>query len=422
MEIQVIDLVIKYCIMIIIFYYIAELKTNFIKSFISVIIITLLNLTFIKFNLPISELLIIIVYLLHKNKQKKLLLTKLIISWGIVDLYFNLVSNKLPTYFSYSPLKYILLYLQAIIIICSLTIILKSILKKYNFDYITFKIELYFLLYYLSINIIFNIFFSIKNKKMTIDIVPILLFAQIILVVILISIVKLIIEKNKIQTEKINIENFKNYTKQIEIVNRDMQKFKHDYKNIISSISYYIKNKDIDALEHYFNNNIIPYNDMLNDNFFRINTLKNLEVISLKGLIYNKIISANNKKITFNIDIPYKIDNFYNINEIDICRAIGILLDNAIEENENLKNNKNMTLLISKLNNHILIVVENAISENNINNINDIFYNKLSTKGKNRGLGLINYKEIMNKYDNVFLETNIQNKLLIQKIIINSNN
>lgn len=420
MEIQAIDLLIKYCIMIILFYYIAELKINFIKYFISVIILTSLNLTFIKFNLPISELLIIIIYLLHKNNQKKLLLTKLIISWGIVDLSFNLVSNKLPIYFSYSPLKYILLYIQTIIIICSLTIILKAILKKYNFDYITFKIEHYFLLYYLCINIIFNVFFSMKNKKITVDIVPILLLTQIILAVILISIFKLILEKNKINAEKINIENFKNYAREIEIANKDMQKFKHDYKNIISSIGYYIKNKDIEELEQYFNNNIAPYNNMLNDNFFRINNLKNLEVISLKGLIYNKITRANNKKITFNIDIPYKINNFYNINEIDICRAIGILLDNAIEEIENVENNKNMTLLISKLDNHILIVVENTISEKNVNNINEILFNKSSTKGENRGLGLINYKEIMNKYDNVFLETNIQNKLFIQKIIINS--
>ncbi len=420
MEIQAIDLLIKYCIMIILFFYIAELKINFIKFFISVIILTLLNLTFIKFNLPISELLIIIIYLLHKNNQKKLLLTKLIISWGIVDLSFNLVSNKLPIYFSYSPLKYILLYIQTIIIICSLTIIFKAILKKYNFDYITFKIERYFLLYYLCINIIFNIFFSMKNKKITVDIVPILLLTQIILAVILISIFKLILEKNKINAEKINIENFKNYAREIEIANKDMQKFKHDYKNIISSIGYYIKNKDIEELEQYFNNNIVPYNNMLNDNFFRINNLKNLEVISLKGLIYNKITRANNKKITFNIDIPYKINNFYNINEIDICRAIGILLDNAIEEIENIENNKTMTLLISKLDNHILIVVENTISEKNVNNINEILLNKSSTKGENRGLGLINYKEIMNKYDNVFLETNIQNKLFIQKIIINS--
>lgn len=70
MEIQAIDLLIKYCIMIMLFYYISELKINFIKSLISVIILTSLNLVFIKFNLPISELLIIIIYLLHKNKQK----------------------------------------------------------------------------------------------------------------------------------------------------------------------------------------------------------------------------------------------------------------------------------------------------------------------------------------------------------------
>lgn len=48
-----------------------------------------------------------------------------------------------------------------------------------------------------------------------------------------------------------------------------------------------------------------------------------------------------------------------------------------------------------------------------------LFKQGFSTKGENRGIGLSNLKEILNKYRNVTLDTFIKNKLFFQEITVN---
>ena len=47
-------------------------------------------------------------------------------------------------------------------------------------------------------------------------------------------------------------------------------------------------------------------------------------------------------------------------------------------------------------------------------NIEEIYEMGFSTKGKNRGLGLSNVKEIINKYEDIILETDIETNNFIQ--------
>ena len=49
-----------------------------------------------------------------------------------------------------------------------------------------------------------------------------------------------------------------------------------------------------------------------------------------------------------------------------------------------------------------------------------IFKAGFSTKGKNRGLGLSNLKDIMNNYSNATLDTSIENNRFIQNITISN--
>ena len=47
-------------------------------------------------------------------------------------------------------------------------------------------------------------------------------------------------------------------------------------------------------------------------------------------------------------------------------------------------------------------------------NIEEIYEMGFSTKGKNRGLGLSNVKEIISKYEDIILETDIETNNFIQ--------
>ena len=91
------------------------------------------------------------------------------------------------------------------------------------------------------------------------------------------------------------IETYYEYTLQIESINNEMRKFRHDYVNILTTMSEYIRENDMDGLKTYFNDNIVPMKDNLQMNSIKINGTDNLKVRAIKGLVTTKILQAQEK-------------------------------------------------------------------------------------------------------------------------------
>ena len=132
------------------------------------------------------------------------------------------------------------------------------------------------------------------------------------------------------------IETYYEYTLQIESINNEMRKFRHDYVNILTTMSEYIRENDMDGLKTYFNDNIVPMKDNLQMNSIKINGTDNLKVRAIKGLITTKILQAQEKNIPISIEVPELIDHI-EMNTVDLSRIIGIIIDNAIEASEELE-------------------------------------------------------------------------------------
>lgn len=193
-----------------------------------------------------------------------------------------------------------------------------------------------------------------------------------------------------------------------------IRKFKHDYINILSSLNNYIEEKNFDELEAYFKENILPTKEFAAKND-SISKLYNLKVTYLKALISSKIVKAESLGIKTCIDISEEINNI-DINPVDLCRALGILLDNAIEgtlESEE----KILSLGMIYKGNSIVIVVENSCRKD-LPPVFKMLEKSFSTKGQNRGLGLYNFKEILTKYNNVTYTLNVENMWFISEIWI----
>ena len=68
----------------------------------------------------------------------------------------------------------------------------------------------------------------------------------ILIITISFSIVRQIQYKRNMQ----EIENYYKYTLQIENINNEMRKFRHDYVNILSTMSEFIRENDMDGLKN----------------------------------------------------------------------------------------------------------------------------------------------------------------------------
>ncbi|WP_210135610.1 GHKL domain-containing protein [Staphylococcus sp. GDX8P80P] len=214
------------------------------------------------------------------------------------------------------------------------------------------------------------------------------------------------------------IETYYEYTLQIESINNEMRKFRHDYVNILTTMSEYIREDDMPGLRQYFNENIVPMKDNLQMKSIKINGTENLKVRAIKGLVTTKILQAQEKNIPISIEVPELVEHI-EMNTIDLSRIIGIITDNAIEASETLED---ALIRIAFINTEtsVMFIVMNKCQED-MPRIHEIFQERFSTKGENRGLGLSTLKEITDSTDNVLLDTTIENGYFVQKVEIINN-
>ncbi|KAA9390431.1 GHKL domain-containing protein [Staphylococcus epidermidis] len=219
--------------------------------------------------------------------------------------------------------------------------------------------------------------------------------------------------KRKLQ----EIEAYYEYTLRIESINNEMRKFRHDYVNILTTLSDYIREDDMPGLRKYFDEHIVPMKDKLKTRSIKMNGIEKLKVREIKGLITTKIIQAQEKRIPISIEVPDEIDRI-DMNTVELSRIIGIIVDNAIEASENLEEPLiNIAFIYND--ESVTFIVMNKCGDD-IPKIHELFEQGFSTKGDNRGLGLSTLKELTDSNENVLLDTVIENGYFVQKVEINN--
>lgn len=205
------------------------------------------------------------------------------------------------------------------------------------------------------------------------------------------------------------------YLKNIQEQYDDLRRFKHDFKNIILSMS-------VDSSENASKDYEELYRELTQQREFTndldgkiISEYKKITNDPLRGLVIQKFFKAKSNGIKLNVEIT---DNYIQIDDgvLNVVRIVGILLDNAIEEASNGLN-KNVDLAFVKNDDVLEISVENPLNHNI--NIKNIFKKGYSTKGANHGIGLANVSELVDKDNNLYLDTEIiDDKLRITLIIL----
>lgn len=205
------------------------------------------------------------------------------------------------------------------------------------------------------------------------------------------------------------------YIDEISTQNQAIRRFKHDYINILSSLEGYIEAGDIGALKAYYEETIQPTGQLLDSENARLADLQKIEPLSLRSLLTIKLLFAQEKGIEVNLEIE-TIDWTIKVNEIHLIRVVGILLDNAIEELENLGQGRLDVALFSKENESRLLI-RNTV-RTTIEPLHQLKAPGFSTKGEGRGLGLATVETLVNQSSFFFLETKIDSNYFLQNLTI----
>ena len=213
--------------------------------------------------------------------------------------------------------------------------------------------------------------------------------------------------------KKFEQEHLQTYTDEIVALYNEIRGFRHDYAGMLVSMQMAIDSKDLQEIDRIYNQVLVKANQKLRSDKYTYFDLNNIEDSALRSLIAQSIVYARNKDVEFTLEVKDIITRL-SIDLLDLVRIMSVLLNNAVEGAAE-SYLKQMEVAVIKMDLETVIVIQNSCKYT-MTPSEDLFELGFSTKGRNRGLGLNNVKDILDKYENIILETEMEDSKFRQII------
>ena len=216
-----------------------------------------------------------------------------------------------------------------------------------------------------------------------------------------------------LKQKKFEQKHLQTYTDEIVKLYNEIRGFRHDYAGMLVSMQMAIDSEDLQEIDRVYNEVLVKANQKLRSEKYTYFDLNNLEDSALRSLIAQSIVYARNNDVEFTLEVKDVITRL-SMDLLDLVRIMSILLNNAVEGAAD-SYLKQMEVAVIKMDFETVIVIQNSCKIS-MTPSEDLFALGFSTKGRNRGLGLNNVKEILDKYDNIMLETEMEDNTFRQII------
>lgn len=221
-------------------------------------------------------------------------------------------------------------------------------------------------------------------------------------------------QKNQIKAQQVHLQQQMAYIENLESLQQETRRFQHDFKNMMSGMYLQTKDGDMAAVQSYIQDMAADFDIHVGKQLKLMNQLANIHHLAIKSLILAKLDEMKRAGIYCNLEVFRTFDKT-RLRDTDLCRCLGILIDNAIEAVQDHPDGQ-IHILISRQENYTTFLVKNTLYETvDFHKIGTAGY---STKGESRGIGLNSYHQILQQYDFVLPLTTIKDGYFIQELKI----
>jgi len=183
-----------------------------------------------------------------------------------------------------------------------------------------------------------------------------------------------------------------NYNELLSQHNQDLHLFKHDYQNVLLSLSAFIQTNDMPGLKHYFEAEVLPASDQLNQQTELIG-LSRLDMPTVSGMIYAKYEAAKRQHVQLSVTILEAV-RLTDIPQIKVVRILGNLLDNAIDAAARSDQRVAVTVSNRDAQTAVFAIVNQVPAQETIE-LTAIKKSRFTTKPGHLGYGLSSIEQLM---------------------------
>ena len=218
-------------------------------------------------------------------------------------------------------------------------------------------------------------------------------------------------QRREFASQQIILQQQDVYIKTLEGMQEEMRRFRHDYKNMMSGLYLTAREGELAKTHCFIQEMTEDFDSQIGDRIRQMGQLGNVCMTEVKGLLLTKLAQMQRDGTVCELEVMHPFQGT-RCRTTDLCRCLGILIDNAMEEVRG-REDARVHIMISSQEGYTTFRVKNRLYHTV--DVHEIWQQGYSTKGADRGLGLASYRKILAGYEDVLPATAVQEGYFIQE-------
>ena len=225
-------------------------------------------------------------------------------------------------------------------------------------------------------------------------------------------------QRREFASQQIILQQQDVYIKTLEGMQEEMRRFRHDYKNMMSGLYLTAREGELAKTHCFIQEMTEDFDSQIGDRIRQMGQLGNVCMTEVKGLLLTKLVQMQRDGTVCELEVMHPFRGT-RCRITDLCRCLGILIDNAMEEVRG-REDARVHIMISSQGGYTTFRVKNRLYHTV--DVHEIWQRGYSTKGADRGLGLASYRKILAGYEDVMPATAVQEGYFIQEFKVREQN
>ena len=200
----------------------------------------------------------------------------------------------------------------------------------------------------------------------------------------------------------------------LEELQQEIHAFRHDFTNLFSGLTLQAQEGDLQSIQDFMRRTSSYFDEKLGAEITQMDGLNNIRFYPLRSLLATKLAKMRQNHIKGVLEAMEPVTGHLRMDTDDLLRALGILLDNAIEAVP-AWNGQVQVVLLQEGKELYLAVANNYETAPDLSALTRKGY---TTKGAGHGTGLSSYRRIVSRCRGCATRTYLKGGMFVQELHI----